>query len=90
MLSAGVIEVLAGSEKFDSLGAATMGGFEDSGVQPLLQKKMGRQNGQHAWAVLLGPIVSPQNKESGGVQRAVIGNIKGQPRNKEQAHFRHL
>jgi hypothetical protein len=62
VLAAGVVEVLPCCEKFYALSAGAGGGFEDSGVQPLFQKEVGGQDGQHAWMVLLAPLSHPEKR----------------------------
>jgi hypothetical protein len=62
MLAAGVVEVLPCGEDFYALSPAARRRFEDSGVQPLFQKEMGRQDGQHAWMVLLAPLSHPEKR----------------------------
>ncbi len=47
VLAAGVVKVLARGKELDALGAGARCGFQQTGVQSLLQKKMCGKNWQH-------------------------------------------
>jgi hypothetical protein len=47
MLAAGVIKVLPGRKNLHGLRAGSTGQFQQSRVQPLIQKQMSREDTQH-------------------------------------------